>query len=161
MDHILGFPESGGWKCAIVGVPWRGSVSACLAWGDLLVNNMCRKVLKRLSLLRHHGTPAMARPQLPDQSSRPPRGSAGPRRAGPARIGPGPPRAVSVPLRLSLSLSLVKSLCPSLCLRGKLPWNEGTLQKRSPWKILAGKSLVGKPAAWAQSPRWEWGMRAR
>ena len=26
--------ESGGWKCAIVGVPWRGSVSACLAWGE-------------------------------------------------------------------------------------------------------------------------------
>ena len=24
----------------IVGVPWRGSVSACLAWGDLFVNNM-------------------------------------------------------------------------------------------------------------------------
>ena len=26
---------SGGWKCAVVGVPWRGSVSACLAGGDL------------------------------------------------------------------------------------------------------------------------------
>ena len=32
--------HSGGWKFAIVGVPWRGSVSACLAWGDLFVTSM-------------------------------------------------------------------------------------------------------------------------
>ena len=51
---------SGGWKCAIVGVPWRRSVSACLAWGDLFVKHMLKQVLKRLSLLRHHGTPTMA-----------------------------------------------------------------------------------------------------
>ena len=57
---------SGGWKCAIVGVPWRGSVSACLAWGDLFVKHMFEKVLKRLSLLRHHGTPMMAHLQPPD-----------------------------------------------------------------------------------------------
>ena len=57
---------SGGWKCALVGVPWRGSVSACLAWGDLFVNNVFMKVLKRLSLLRHHGAPMMAHLQLPD-----------------------------------------------------------------------------------------------
>ena len=31
---------SSGWKCAIVGVPWRGSVSAFLAWGDLFVKSM-------------------------------------------------------------------------------------------------------------------------
>ena len=39
-------------RCAKSGVS-----SACLAWGDLLVRDMLRKVLKRLSLLRHHGTP--------------------------------------------------------------------------------------------------------
>ena len=27
---------SGGCRCALVGVPWRGSVSARLAWGDLV-----------------------------------------------------------------------------------------------------------------------------
>ena len=58
--------KSGFGKCGIVCMPWRGSVSACLAWGDLIVKHTFRKVLKRLSLLRHHGTPAMARPQLPE-----------------------------------------------------------------------------------------------
>ena len=57
---------SGGWKCAIVGVPLRGSVSACLAWGDLFVNDMFKKVLKRLNLLRHRRTPVMAHLQLPE-----------------------------------------------------------------------------------------------
>ena len=57
---------SGGWKCAIVGVPWRGAISACWTWGDLFVNNMFIKELKRLSLLRHHGTPIMAHLQLPE-----------------------------------------------------------------------------------------------
>ena len=57
---------SGGWKCAVVGVPWRGPVSACLALGDLLVNDMFKPVLKRLSLMRHHDTPMMAHLQLPD-----------------------------------------------------------------------------------------------
>ena len=56
------------WRCAIVGVPWRGSVSAGLAWGDLFVNNMFKQVLKRLSLLRHHGTPMMAHLQPPESS---------------------------------------------------------------------------------------------
>ena len=52
---------SGGWKRAIVGVPWRGSVSACLARGDSLVKStFTAKELGRLSLLRHHGTPMMA-----------------------------------------------------------------------------------------------------
>ena len=47
---------SGGRKCAIAGVPWRGSVSACLAWVDLLVkHSLVKEVLKRLSLLRHRG----------------------------------------------------------------------------------------------------------
>ena len=32
----------------------------CLAWGDLLVNDMFKQVLKRLSLPRRHGTPMMA-----------------------------------------------------------------------------------------------------
>ena len=59
---------SGSWKCAIVSVPWRGSVSACLAWGDLVVKNMFEQVLKRLSLLRHHGT-MMAHLRLPDLSA--------------------------------------------------------------------------------------------
>ena len=35
--HLL----SGGWKCAVVGVPWRGSVSVCLARGELF----CQKRL--------------------------------------------------------------------------------------------------------------------
>ena len=56
---------SGSWKCAIAGVAWRGSVSACLAWGDLLVKNMFKQVLERLSLLRHRGTPVTAHLQLP------------------------------------------------------------------------------------------------
>ena len=33
------------------------SVGACLAWRGLFVNNMFKQVLKRLSLLRHQGTP--------------------------------------------------------------------------------------------------------
>ena len=57
---------SGGWKCAIVGVPWRGSVSAFLAWGYMFVETMFIKVPKRLSLLRHRGTPMMAHLQLPE-----------------------------------------------------------------------------------------------
>ena len=28
--------KSGGCRCALVGVPWRGSVSARLAWGDII-----------------------------------------------------------------------------------------------------------------------------
>ena len=60
--------SSDGRKRAIVGVPWRGSVSACLAWGDLLVKNIVYKqVLKRLSPPRHHGTPTMAHLQLPEE----------------------------------------------------------------------------------------------
>ena len=58
--------ESGGWKCALVGVPWRGSASA---WRDLFVNDMFTKVLKRLSILRHHGAPMMAHRQLPEGMS--------------------------------------------------------------------------------------------
>ena len=61
--------ESRGRKCAIVGVPWWGSVSACLAWGDLLLNDMFKRVLKRLSFLRHHCTPMMAHLQLPEGES--------------------------------------------------------------------------------------------
>ena len=57
-QHLL--QQSGGWKCAIVCVPWPGSVSACLAWGDVLVKHMLKQLLKRLSLLRHHGTPLTA-----------------------------------------------------------------------------------------------------
>ena len=38
--HHHMFHISGDWKCAIAGVPWRGSVSACLAWGDVFVKNM-------------------------------------------------------------------------------------------------------------------------
>ena len=58
---------SGGWKCAIVGVPWWGSVSACLAWGDLFVN-IVYKSAERLSLLRHHGTPMMVHLQQPEHT---------------------------------------------------------------------------------------------
>ena len=47
-------------------MPWRGSVSACLAWGNLLVKHIFKQVLKRLSLLRHRGTPTMAHLQLPE-----------------------------------------------------------------------------------------------
>ena len=42
------------------------SVSARLAWGDAFVKDMLLKVLKRPSLLRHHGTPMMAHLQLSD-----------------------------------------------------------------------------------------------
>ena len=64
----VSYENSGGWKCAIVGMPCRGSVSACLvAWGDLLVGNMLKQMLKRLSLLRHHGTPMTAHLQLPEE----------------------------------------------------------------------------------------------
>ena len=45
-----GGQNSGGWKCAIVGVTWRGSVSACLAWSvcfcifwSKTCSNKCRK----------------------------------------------------------------------------------------------------------------------
>ena len=31
--------HSGGWRCAIVGVPWRVPISACLAWSDAFANN--------------------------------------------------------------------------------------------------------------------------
>ena len=59
---------SGGWKCALVGVPWRGSVSARLAWGDIVSFNMLSKVLKMLSILRRQGTPMRAHLQLPELS---------------------------------------------------------------------------------------------
>ena len=48
----------------LVGVPWLGSVLACLVWGDSSVNYRLVKVLQRLSLPRHHGTPMMAHLQL-------------------------------------------------------------------------------------------------
>ena len=48
---------SGSWRRAIAGVPWRESVSACLARGDLFVDDASEKVMKRPSLLRHRGTP--------------------------------------------------------------------------------------------------------
>ena len=60
--------ESGGWRCAFVGVPWRGSVSACLALGDTVSFDMFPKVLKWLSTLRHPGTPMRAHLKLPDQN---------------------------------------------------------------------------------------------
>ena len=54
---------------AIVGVPWRGSVSACLARSEMFVKSTLAKVLKRPSLLRHHGTFVMAHLQLPEPRS--------------------------------------------------------------------------------------------
>ena len=56
---------TGGCRCALVGVPWRGSVSARLAWSDLVSFNMS-KVLKMLSILRRQGTPMRAHLQVPD-----------------------------------------------------------------------------------------------
>ena len=53
-------------RCAMAGV----SVPACLTWGDLFAKHIF-KVLKRLSLLRHHGTPMMAHLQMPDILLRP------------------------------------------------------------------------------------------
>ena len=50
------FNGSGGWKRTLVGVPWRGSVSARLAWGDVVSFNTLSKVLKMLSMLRWQGT---------------------------------------------------------------------------------------------------------
>ena len=50
--------ESSGCRCALVGVPRCGSVSARFARGDIQVSlNMLSKVLKMLSILRRHGTP--------------------------------------------------------------------------------------------------------
>ena len=46
--------SSGGWKCTIVGVPWQGSVSASLAWGDLIVKN---NVFKRAEKAEPSETP--------------------------------------------------------------------------------------------------------
>ena len=66
--HYQHYQYSGGWKSAIVGVPWRGSVSACLAWRDSIVKDVLEQMLKRLSLLRHHGTPIMAHLQLPEST---------------------------------------------------------------------------------------------
>ena len=57
---------SGGCRCALVGVPWRGSVSARLAWGDIVSFNMLSKVLKMLSILRRQGTPMRAHLQPPE-----------------------------------------------------------------------------------------------
>ena len=47
---------SGGFRCALVDVPWRGSVSARSAWGDIVSFNMLSKVLEMLSILRRQGT---------------------------------------------------------------------------------------------------------
>ena len=57
---------SGGWKCALVGVPWQGSVSARLAWGDVVSFSMLSNVLKMLNILRRKGTPMRAHLQLTD-----------------------------------------------------------------------------------------------
>ena len=57
--------HSGGCRCALVGVPWRGSVSARLAWGDVVSFKMLSKVLEMLSILRRQGTPMRAHLQLP------------------------------------------------------------------------------------------------
>ena len=43
------------WKCAIVGVPWQGSVSAPSAWGDIVSFNTLSKVLNMLRTLRRKG----------------------------------------------------------------------------------------------------------
>ena len=61
---------SGGLKCALAGVPWRGSVSARLAWGDLVSFNMLSKVLKMLSIPRRQGTPMTMRAHLQLPESR-------------------------------------------------------------------------------------------
>ena len=48
---------SGGWKCAIIGVPWLGSVSACLAWSDVFdkntISNKCWKGWAFLDTMAH------------------------------------------------------------------------------------------------------------
>ena len=62
-------PRSGGCMCALVGVPWRRSVSAHLAWDDIVSFNMLSKVLKMLGILRRLGTPMRAHLQLPDTNS--------------------------------------------------------------------------------------------
>ena len=54
--------SSGGWRRALVGVPWRGSVSARLAWDDIVSFNMLSNVLKMLSILRRQGTPMRGTP---------------------------------------------------------------------------------------------------
>ena len=58
---------SGG--CALVGVPWRGSVSARLAWGDIVSFKMLSNLLKMLSILRRQGTPMRAHLQLPESEA--------------------------------------------------------------------------------------------
>ena len=54
--------------CALAGVPWRGSVSARSAWGDLVSFDMLSKVLNMLSILRRQGAPLRAHLQLHEDS---------------------------------------------------------------------------------------------
>ena len=70
---LLDFPlaearPSGGCRCALVGVPWWGSASAHLAWGDIVSFNMLSKVPKMLSTLRQQGIPMSAHLQMPETS---------------------------------------------------------------------------------------------
>ena len=44
----LSIEASGIFSRKTAGVPWQGSVSACLAWGDLFVDSMFKQVPKRL-----------------------------------------------------------------------------------------------------------------
>ena len=46
--NVWHYRKSGGWRCAFLGVPWRGSVSARLAWGDFAFKPLLQQVLKRL-----------------------------------------------------------------------------------------------------------------
>ena len=49
-------------RCAIIGVPWRGSVSACFAWNGLFVSlPSAEKAEPRVA-----GTPMMVHLQLPE-----------------------------------------------------------------------------------------------
>ena len=58
--------DSGGWKCAIVGVPWRGLVSAGSAWCGLFVKHIILKGAEKAEPYEtpwhtYDGTPTPAR----------------------------------------------------------------------------------------------------
>ena len=59
-EPSLCLQTSTGCRCALVGVLRPGSVSARLAWGDIVSFNMLSRVLKMLSILRRQGKPMRA-----------------------------------------------------------------------------------------------------
>ena len=110
---------SGGWKCAIVGVPGRGSVSAGLAWGDLLVEHISGKSAEKAEPSEtpwhtYDGTPMMAHLQLPGFI-----GAAGHSKAAADCDHPGSRTALAlaqsdIPVRAKKTCFLYADICPAI-----------------------------------------------